>query len=136
MPLPDLPSELFEHILTQVDEDERATTTLSLMRAMPRISIPQRILFEHVYLRQPQQVVQLDRRLRQRNGKETSKLIKVLKLKAWDADAEVVANLLLRLQDLTSLVLYVGPYVAHETLAGIFKKPWVGLESLTLRFRP
>ena len=136
MSLPDLPSELFECILVQVDNDERAKTTLSLMRAIPRVSIPQNILFENINLWQPQQVIQLDRRLRQRSGKEVSKLIKVLKMKAWDADAEVVANLLSRVQDITSLVLYVGPYVAHETLVGMFKEPWMKLESLTLRFRP
>lgn len=136
MSLPDLPSELFEYILVQVDNDERAKTALSLMRAMPRVSIPQSILFENINLWQPQQVIQLDRRLRQRSGKEVSKLIKILKMKAWDADAEVVANLLSRVQDITSLVLYVGPYVAHETLVGMFKEPWTKLESLTLRFRP
>ena len=136
MTIPELPSELYDAILCQIDDDALARTTLNLMRAVPRASIPLKFLFEHIRLRQPQQVIQLDRRLRQRGGRQAAELVKDLRVEVWDADAEVVANVLARLENLTTLALYVGPYVAPETLEAIFKRPRVKLEVLTLRFRP
>lgn len=136
MPLPELPLELYDAVLSQIDEDALAQTTLSLMRAMPRAPIPLKFLFEHIRLRQSQQVVQFDRRLRQKGATHVAHLVKDIRFEAWDADTEVVANVLTQLEEPTTLVLFVGPYVAPETLLGMFKKPWAKLEKLTLRFRP
>lgn len=134
MLLVQLPPELYSAILSFVDDDVLQRTTLSLTRAVPHSPIPLKFLFANIRLRQPHQVVQLDRRLR--GKKEDALLVLALRMEVWSADAEVVTNLLALLDNLKVLVLYVGPYFAPESLQAICEKHRPSLESLSLRFRP
>ncbi|THH06835.1 hypothetical protein EW145_g3807, partial [Phellinidium pouzarii] len=134
MSLTFLPSELYSAILGHVDADHVQRTTLALTRVLPHAPIPLEYLFAHVCLRQPQQVVQLHRRLR--TSRADARYVRVLRLESWTADAQVVINLLALLDCLVSLTLFVGTNFAPEDLLEVFQRPRERLQCLSLRFRP
>ncbi|KAF5345209.1 hypothetical protein D9758_009656 [Tetrapyrgos nigripes] len=111
--LQDLPTELYEAILSHVPESELPQTTLSLTRVFPYHGISTRALFRDVRLKDAEQVLQLYRRLRKQSADNQEEdpaptWVRTFNLETWTADAEIVLNLVQLLPNLTRLVLWIG----------------------------
>jgi hypothetical protein len=108
-----LPSEIYSAILQHVPAPDTAYTTHSLVRALgSRAPVPLAHLFEFVYVRKPQQVFALYRRLRQ--APVEASWVRELHLNTWTVDADLVVALARLLRDLRVLVLWIGPHFAPE----------------------
>ncbi|KAG6851390.1 hypothetical protein H0H93_005788 [Arthromyces matolae] len=68
---------------------------------------------------------------------DASTLIYHLSVETWNADADVLTNLLRLLPNLTTLNVWIGPNnFSPEHLEEMFKPPMLKLNYLSLRFRP
>ena len=129
-----LPPELSTAILRNIPSTLLQQTVLSLTRALPLSPIPEYHLFTHIHLKHADQVVKLNRRLR--NSTDDASWVRELTLETWTVDADVVVNLIHSLSKVTDLTLFVGPNFAPEHLQEIFEVPMADLRSVSLRFRP
>ncbi|KAI0071454.1 hypothetical protein K474DRAFT_1652499 [Panus rudis PR-1116 ss-1] len=135
--LADLPAELYASILDHVPISSLQYTTAALLHAVPRAPIPLHYLYTCVRLRSPKKVVLFYQHLLK--YKDVVSLVRMFSLETWEADAEIVVNLMeLFPQDtLREIVLFIGPKnFAPEHLQEIFRKPRYNLLFLSLRFRP
>ncbi|KAI6136440.1 hypothetical protein F5141DRAFT_1208794 [Pisolithus sp. B1] len=132
--LAELPPEIYSAILSQVPTHQRQQATLSLTRAIPRSPVPLHHLFECIYLKTPESVFQLYRRIR--GSAEEAGWVRSFALETWTVDADIVVNLLSILTRLRRITLFVGPNFAPEHLEQILEKPREGLLYLSLQFRP
>ena len=132
--LAELPSEIYDGILTHLPRDERQQTTLSLTRAIPRSPVPLHHLFEHIRLKSSESVVQLYRRIQGRL--DESHWVKEFSLETWSVDADVVVNLVALLSRLSTITLFVGPNFAPEHMEEMLEEPREALSYISLRFRP
>ncbi|KAF6754355.1 hypothetical protein DFP72DRAFT_813073 [Ephemerocybe angulata] len=135
-----LPGELYDAIVQQIPDEDHQQSILALTRALPRAPIPQKRLFECIYIRYPRQAVSLNRRLRQKAGDERNPAgswVQRLYIQDWSVDADVVLNTIHLLPNLQSLCLWIGPNnFAPEHLEELFANPFGDLRYLSLRFRP
>jgi hypothetical protein len=132
--LSELPSDIYDGILTHLPRDERQRATLSLTRAIPRSPVPLHHLFERICLKSAESVVQLYRRLRGRL--DEPRWVKEFSLETWSVDADLVVNLVALLLRLSTITLFVGPNFAPEHMDEILEKPRETLSYISLRFRP
>ena len=130
----ELPTELYAAIFQHVDREEVMSCILALTRAAPYASIPTKLLFEKIRLRRRGQVASLYRRLK--NAPQDAAVVRTFAFESWDADADILVNLLEILPNIHRLSLFVGPYISPEHLDEVFAKPRPLLKSLSLRFRP
>ncbi|KAG1757814.1 hypothetical protein EDB19DRAFT_1624249 [Suillus lakei] len=134
MQLDGLPAELYSAIISHLPADSFQQDVLALTRAIPKSPVPIHHLFEHIRLKNAQQIVQLYSRLR--NATDERNWVKDFSIVTWTVDADVLVNLLGILPRISSLLLFVGPNFAPEHLEEIFHKPREDLRFLSLRFRP
>lgn len=92
--LDDLPTELYDAILSHVHPADRQDAALALSLAIPRSPVPIDHLFRHVHVHQRRQVPQLWRRLTinaagQQQLREPH-WVQSFDLQGWDPDADVV----------------------------------------------
>jgi len=133
----DLPAELWLSVLSYIPPNVLQQTTLSLTRALPRSSISQRPLFEHVVITEAIQILQLFLRLKNSgNRKDELKWVRTFVMKVWDVDANVLINLLDVLPCLEELHLRIGPAFTPEHVQELLKKPKPSLRVLNIRLRP
>ncbi|KAF8899246.1 hypothetical protein BD779DRAFT_1430784 [Infundibulicybe gibba] len=131
-----LPSELYSAILDQLPSEFLQEGCLSLTRCLPNAPIPQFHLFQCVRLKSSDQVLKFYRRLRTGPDSAVS-WVQDFSLEAWNADAEIVIDLIRLLPRLRSLNVFIGPSNFNpERLVEIFSTPIPGLKRLSLRFRP
>lgn len=134
-----LPTELYNAILTQLEIQsnnyrEFRQSLLALSRAIPRASLPLEGLYRLLVFNEPSQAHKFYLHLR-RNATYAS-AVQTFKYESFEADADIVVNLLNMLHAITDLTLFVGPNFAPEHLEDIFENPRSLLKSLSLRFRP
>lgn len=130
-----LPSELYGAIVDSIAEQDTQHSILSFTRALPHAPIPTQRLFRNITLKEPQRVAQFYNRIRR--DASTRELIYTFSVESWKADADVVINILaLGFSKLRELRLCMGPNFSPDHLEKIFARPIVGLELLSLRFRP
>lgn len=137
--LQDLPGELYEVIVQHIEDDDVQQSLLALTRALPNAPIPQRRLFERIYIREPRQAVSLYQRLRKKGGQSnpTGSWVQRLYVHDWTVDADVVLNIITLLPNLQSLSIWIGPSnFTPEHLEEMFEDPIGDLRYLSLRFRP
>lgn len=137
--LDNLPGELYEVIVQHIEDDDVQQSLLALTRALPTAPIPQRRLFERIYIRTPRQAVSLYQRLRKKGGQPnlTGSWIQNLYVHDWTVDADVVLNIIALLPNLQLLSIWVGPSnFTPEHLEEMFEDPIGNLRYLSLRFRP
>ncbi|KAI1793974.1 hypothetical protein LXA43DRAFT_185229 [Ganoderma leucocontextum] len=132
--LDNLPVELYLAIISHFHLDDRQQSLLSLSRAIPRSPVPTHILFERIRLRHPVQIFRLYTRLR-RTPDDASR-VRSFSLESWTVDADVFVNLMALLPTMERLSMYVGPNFAPEHMEEIFHAPRVGLQFISMRFRP
>ena len=137
--LGDLPTELYQAILTHLEaeaEDHRVfkQSLLALSRAIPRAPIPLEGLYRQIILSNPRQAHQLYLHLRKHV--EYTEFVRIFRYETFEADADIIVNLLKMLHAVTHLTLFVGPHFAPEHLEDLLQNPRVNLKSLSLRFRP
>jgi hypothetical protein len=134
-----LPTELYESILSHVPSSELQQTLLSVTRAIPLSPVPISRLFHRIRITYPAGAVRLYRRLRPRKGNnnEAAESVKEFSIQCWAVDADVVVNLIRLLPKLQTLNIWIGPNnFTPEHLEELFLKPFLGLNHLSLRFRP
>ncbi|KAI3622570.1 serine threonine protein kinase [Moniliophthora roreri] len=151
MSLSTLPGELYTCILSHVPSHSIQQTILSLTRALPYAQISQQLLFQNIRIKHLEQLPQLYMRLRSSSNEEKDQVlswIRFFSLECWNADAEVLLNVVHLLSNLESLVLWIGPLnfaPQHlEELFDITKRSkgnrcltCIGeLRELSLRFKP
>ncbi|KAI0094262.1 hypothetical protein BDY19DRAFT_999517 [Irpex rosettiformis] len=134
-----LPTELYNAIVTCLKQDandhhEFTRSLLALSRAIPRSPLPLDLLLRCIILRTPVQAQRLFIRLFK--DPALAQLVEVFKYECFEADADIIVNLLKMLQSITTLTLFMGPNFAPEHLEEIFASPRTNLKSLSLRFRP
>lgn len=139
-----LPTELYDAILSHIPSSDLQQTVLSVTRAIPLSPVRLSHLFHSIRITYPAQAVNLYRRLRLRKphravntGNEAAAWVKEFSIEAWSVDADVTLNLVRLLPNLQKLNVWIGPdNFAPEHLEEMFRKPFLGLEHLSLRFRP
>ena len=138
-----LPTELYESILSHVPASELQQTLLSVTRAIPLSPVPISHLFHSIRITYPTRAVRLYRRLRLRSnntdlsGNKAVDLVKELSVECWSVDADVIVNLVQLLHKLQTLNIWIGPdNFTPEHLEEMFLKPFLELKYLSLRFRP
>ena len=134
-----LPTELYESVLSHVPSSELQQTLLSVTRAIPSSPVPISRLFHRIRITYPARAVHLYRRLRPRKGNnnEAADWVKEFSIECWSVDADVVVNLIRLLPKLQTLNIWIGPNnFTPEHLEELFLKPFLGLNYLSLRFRP
>ena len=136
-----LPTELYESILSHVPSSELQQTLLSVTRAIPLSPVPISRLFHSIRITYPARAVCLYRRLRLNNtdlpGNKAADLVKEFSVECWSVDADVIINLVQLLPGLQTLNIWVGPdSFTPEHLEELFLKPFLELKYLSLRFRP
>lgn len=129
-----LPPELYGDIIDCLPDQDIQQNILSLTRALPHAPIPLERLFRNIRLTKPQQVVQFYTRIRR--DAEARTWIRTFSLETWEADADVVINVLALFPELRELRLFMGPNFSPDHLEEIFMNPKEGIELLSLRFRP
>ena len=132
--LDQLPIELYEAIINFCEPEDVQQSVLALTRAAPYAPIPQQLLFQHISLRHPRQVLKLYLRLRKKP--EDAACVRTFSMMCLTVDANVCLNLLDILPNVDSLTLMVGPPFTPEHLEELFRKPRPLLKFLSLRFRP
>ncbi|KLO15196.1 DUF300-domain-containing protein [Schizopora paradoxa] len=148
--------KIFDEILNFLPtQHDRQQATLQLTRVLPRAPISLQHLFEVVHLQEPSQVIGLQRRLRNEFGQRRedeeggkvdsdeeggcggcARMVRILHMNSFTADAEVVINLLALLDNLTELRLCIGPMFMPEHLQRVLKVHRPTLKRLDLCFRP
>lgn len=137
-----LPTELYESILSHVPSSELQQTLLSVTRAIPLSPVPISHLFHSIRITYPARAVHLYRRLRPRktsdlSGNNAADLVKEFSVECWSVDAEIIVNLIHLLPKLQRLNIWIGPdSFTPEHLEEMFLKPFLELKYLSLRFRP
>lgn len=134
-----LPTELYDAILIHLeaeanDHREFQQSLLALSRAIPRAPLPLEALYRQIVLSKPRQANNLYLHLR-KNGQYVQ-AIRTFRYETFEADADIVVNLLAMLHAVTDLTLFIGPNFAPEHLEEMFEHPRTNLQSLSLRFRP
>ncbi|KAL0574361.1 hypothetical protein V5O48_007603 [Marasmius crinis-equi] len=110
MPLASLPTEIYASIISHFSPDDVSNDTLSLTRALPYSPIPQGALFRSVRIRDSKQLAPFYNRLRRSPEDEhASDLVRTFSLEAWNADAEVLLDVVHLLPNLKTLALWIGP---------------------------
>lgn len=146
MSLAALPGELYTAIVEQLDPSLWTPVVLALSRALPSAPIPIQLLFHSIRIKRPQQAVSLYLRL----GKTLNTArhvedpldscaiwVRQLSVETWDADADVIINIVRLLPNLSSFSVRIGPSnFSPEHLEQLFENPIGALEQLSLRFRP
>ena len=134
--LDQLPAELYTAILEHLEcpGAERQSTIASLLLAIPRSPVSDRLLYEEIHLTHRKQAPLLYRTLRQRKGDALR--VRVFTYHCWHADAPQVVNVISLLQNVRELSLWIGTDFSPEDLEETFDKPRDGLVLLSLRFRP
>lgn len=144
MSFDNLPTELYDSILSHVPSSHLQQTVLSVTRAIPLSPVSHSYLFHSIRITYPAQAIFLYRRLRQKRSfradtarKETAAWVKEFSIESWSVDADVILNLVPLLPNLQSLNIWIGPdNFTPEHLEGLFVKPFLELKHLSLRFRP
>lgn len=137
-----LPTELYESILSHVPSSDLQQTFLSVTRAIPLSPVPISYLFRSIHITYPAQAVRLYLRLRKRyntdlSGDKAAYLVKEFSVECWSVDPDVIVNLVHLLPKLQRLNVWVGPdSFTPEHLEEMFLKPFLELKYLSLRFRP
>ncbi|KAH8107748.1 hypothetical protein BXZ70DRAFT_903215 [Cristinia sonorae] len=129
-----LPPELYGDIVDCLPDDNIQQDLLSFTRALPFAPIPLERLFRNIRLSAPIRVVQFYSRIRK--DADARGWVRTLSLETWEADADVVINILAQFPRLRELRLFMGPNFSPDHLEEIFIRPKAGLELLSLRFRP
>ncbi|KAI0688153.1 hypothetical protein BC835DRAFT_1285314 [Cytidiella melzeri] len=134
-----LPTELYNAIIAHLEEGSKdylefRCSLLALSRAIPRAPLPLDALFRRIILQTPRQAQNLFLRLRK--DASSARLVQVFKYECFEADADIIVNVLKLLQSVTDLTIFMGPNFAPEHLENLFASPRTNLKSLSLRFRP
>lgn len=140
-----LPAELWDHVLLQLDPDELQHATLSLARALGhRVAVSRAVWWRHLRVTREGQAWQCIAALRDEPA-HTHEAVESLQVQVWRDDPQMLVNLALQLPAVRSIALTVGPVAAPEHIeelldpvalrrnrAGRFKQ----LEQLAFRFNP
>ena len=159
--LAELPAELYEAILDQLDPSELQRSTLALCLAIPRAPVSRDYLYRHIIISSRSQTQKLWRRLELSKNEDgewaVTRRIKSFCLNTFDTDADVlykytlfhfpqksksIADNMLKLSAIQLipriqfLHLNIGTTFGPEHLDDLFKRPQRHLSYLSLRFRP
>ena len=105
-----LPPEIWDAVLYQVEPEDCQAVALSLQSAIPSAQISTAHLFRHVYLRQSRQIKALFLRFsRNEDGADMKAAIRTLTLLDWRPDENLFANMLSGVCNLERLHLNIGP---------------------------
>ncbi|THH31330.1 hypothetical protein EUX98_g2849 [Antrodiella citrinella] len=129
-----LPAELFGDIVDAIADDTVQQDILSLTRALPHAPIPLERLFRHIHLKSQFSIPQFYIRIRR--DELARGWVRTFSLETWQADADVVINILALFPRLKELRLFMGPNFSPDHLEKMFTRPREGMELLSLRFRP
>lgn len=135
MSLAQLPPEIYSAVLEQIPPQLLQATTFTLLCATPASPIPLHHLYQCVRIVQPKQLVLLDRRLR--SAPQFIPWIHELSIESWNVDADVVVNLVRKLQPYV-LRIYVGPknFSPEHLEEMLHFKLGQRLKQLEIRFNP
>lgn len=143
MSFEDLPTELYDAILSHIPASDLQATVLAVTRAIPFSPVSWSHLFRNIRITRAEQAILLYGRLRQRNSTGTTPAVQPaawvrdFAIESWFVDADVVVNTLHMLTKLQSLKICVGPSnFSPEHLEELFRRPLTGLKYLSIRFRP
>ncbi|TCD66729.1 hypothetical protein EIP91_001022 [Steccherinum ochraceum] len=129
-----LPSEIYGDIVDHIQDDTVQQDILALTRAFPRAPIPIERLFRDIRLSHREQIVPFYTRIRR--DELARGWVRTFSLETWQADADVVINILALFPRLRVLKMFMGPNFAPDHLEELFTRTREGLEYLSLRFRP
>ncbi|WVQ78905.1 hypothetical protein IAT38_000996 [Cryptococcus sp. DSM 104549] len=133
-PILQLPPELIDHLLTQVPPDILQLTALALTRVFPDHFISKRHLWKHLVVYRAGQLMPLWRKLQEDEGMRDG--VRTFCMQSWRGDADILNNVMRRLNNIHALMLNIGTNFAPEHLEEMFIDPRQGLERMELRFRP
>ncbi|WVO14716.1 hypothetical protein L204_102354 [Cryptococcus depauperatus] len=129
-----LPPELIDHVLTFVPPSLQQLTALALLKVFPSHSISRRHLYRHLVIYRAGQLIPLWKALK--NDEEMRNGANSLALESWRGDADILNNVMRRLERLQVLMLNIGTNFAPEHLEEMFESPRMELKRMELRFRP
>ncbi|KAF9021759.1 hypothetical protein BDZ89DRAFT_957177 [Hymenopellis radicata] len=141
MSLDSLPAELYHAIISFLGPEHRASSVLALSRAIPRSPVPTDALFTVIKIYKGDRVLQLYHRLRVISTNSDGKTItQEFHLECWDADADLVINLVTLLKQIKKLTIKIGPRnftPEHlEEMTITLRRDMPHIEQLEFRFRP
>ena len=138
MPFDNLPTELYDSILSHVPSSDLQQTVLSVTRAIPLSPVRISNLFHSIRIRDSTQAINLYLRLtKSHRGDEAAAWVKELSIESWSVNADVAVNLVRLLSKLQTLRIWIGPdNFEPDHLEELSLKPFLELEHLSFRFRP
>ncbi|OWZ26459.1 hypothetical protein C349_06949 [Cryptococcus neoformans var. grubii Br795] len=133
-PILRLPPELIDHLLTLVPPSLLQLTALSLLKVFPEHNISKRHLWRHIVIYRAGQLMPLWKKLKEDEAMRVG--ARTFALQSWQGDADILNNVMRRLDNINTLMLNIGTNFAPEHLQEMFGGPRMKLERMELRFRP
>ncbi|EAL17808.1 hypothetical protein CNBL0700 [Cryptococcus deneoformans B-3501A] len=133
-PILRLPPELIDHLLTLVPASLLQLTALSLLKVFPEHNISKRHLWKHIVVYRAGQLMPLWKKLKENEAMRVG--ARTFALQSWQGDADILNNVMRRLDNINTLMLNIGTNFAPEHLQEMFEGPRMKLERMELRFRP
>ncbi|WVO24336.1 uncharacterized protein IAS62_005700 [Cryptococcus decagattii] len=129
-----LPPEVIDHLLTLVPPSLLQLTALSLLKVFPEHNISKRHLWKHIVVYRAGQLIPLWKQLKEDEAMRVG--ARTFALQSWQGDADILNNVMRRLDNINTLMLNIGTNFAPEHLQEMFEGPRMRLERMELRFRP